>query len=310
MCITSLIGLFDEMVKMVSAKYLMTSHVNQDFVENSFGIIRGMGGFNLKPTQVDVIHRIKKLIVGRRFNQSMGTNSNTTEDQNFLSSNSLLALMTVEEEEKFPFRSPVVQNNMIEDILDIESHVESKDINLKDLGLYDKCEEGGKEFVAGFITKTLGNKCPELVKNPSEFTQENGMWIRMLSDGGLTEPSTYWLSHFRKFEEYFEVFNPNGKLNQDYDIVKRLTSFLIGSYPAVSEKAIKLYAKTRTMIRIAAMNRQAESKKFLFQEQRRNMNRGILLEDPNENTEDCEEVEDMQAEENVEEMLNIIYSEK
>ena len=103
------------MEKIVPEKYIMTSHINQDYVENRFGIIRGLGGFNMKPNQVDVIHRVKKLVVGQRFNQAMGCNVISNEDNHFLTFKSLRALMSNPDEVKFPLRNPIVNDSMFHD---------------------------------------------------------------------------------------------------------------------------------------------------------------------------------------------------
>jgi len=98
--------------------------------------------------------------------------------------------------------------------------------------------------------------------------------VRLLQEGELIEPSSFWFSYFRKFDEFFEAFYPNGKVNMDPDVVKRFANLLSTHYPSVPEKVIGLYSRTRTMIRIAAMNKDTENRKFIFQERRRNLSIG------------------------------------
>ena len=124
--------------------------------------------------------------------------------------------------------------------------------------------------------------------------------------------NSFGIVHWRwaKFEEYFEIFHPNGTVNQDFDIVKRLGNFLVTNFPAIPEKAIHLYAKTRTMIRISALNNAAESRKFIFQENRRNYNNRLDTEnqehngDISESEDDAdEELQNEEGEQTVEELL-------
>jgi len=71
-------------------------------VENSFGIIRGAGGFKMKPDEVQAMSRVKKIIVGKRFSTSLATNTQSAEEQTFISSTSLRCLMSGKRGEKFP----------------------------------------------------------------------------------------------------------------------------------------------------------------------------------------------------------------
>jgi hypothetical protein len=200
----------------------------------------------------------------------------------------------------FPFSHAVE-----EEIADIDPEVEIKDISIHDLSIYEKCEEGGKEYVAGFISAKLMEKYPDLSRHRSEYTPENGLWVRMLSEGGMVEPSAFWFSYFRKFEEYFDAIHPYGKVSREPDIVKRLTEILIRNYKEVPERAIKLYATTRTMIRISSINRQSESRKFELQERRRNSNTGPVTEEEPEH-EDHENVQDVMKDEDIDEFLGLL----
>ena len=307
--IHSLLGLYQEMASRVHAKYIMTSRLNQDFVENSFGIIRGAGGFNMKPDQVQCINRVKRIIVGKRFNKSMATNTQSCEDQTFLSSASLKCLVSAPKDmNSLNFQFP---DSIQEEIDEIDTSVHIKDVNFNDLSLYGRCEEGGREYVAGFIAKKLLDQYPELARKPSQFSPDNALWIRLLSEGGLKEPSTMWFSYFRKFEEFFEAIHPYGKVNKEYSIIARLVQLLTKNYPSVPVKVIQLYATTRTSIRIATINKAVESRKFLLQERRRNMNNEPEPEQVVEQTENLEldifeEVQNVGVEGNLEELLDLL----
>jgi hypothetical protein len=84
------------------------------------------------------------------------------------------------------------------------------------------------------------SKYRELARRPTDYTGENAFWLRLLSDGGLTEPSALWFSYFRKFDKFFETFHPYGKIGRDFNVVKNLTDFLTRQFPIIPVKAIQL----------------------------------------------------------------------
>jgi hypothetical protein len=55
-----------------------------------------MGGQNIRPNAADATHRIKKLVVGKRFNQSLHVNSASLEQGSFTSAKSFTALVSSE----------------------------------------------------------------------------------------------------------------------------------------------------------------------------------------------------------------------
>jgi len=81
-----------------------------------------------------------------------------------------------------PPRNISFPEETIEDITNIDTCVEFKEISFDQLTLYERCEEGGKEYVAGFIASKLGETFPELARKPSQYSSENALWIRLLSD--------------------------------------------------------------------------------------------------------------------------------
>ena len=61
----SLLNLFEELREKRGVKFLLTSHLNQDCLENFFSCVRGTGGTYTHPTTSECINRIRSLIVGR-----------------------------------------------------------------------------------------------------------------------------------------------------------------------------------------------------------------------------------------------------
>lgn len=60
----SLMNLFSDLEIIYDMKYIITRRLNQDVVENFFGIIRQMGGANDHPSSVVFKQRLKKYIIG------------------------------------------------------------------------------------------------------------------------------------------------------------------------------------------------------------------------------------------------------
>ena len=96
-------------------------------------------------------------------------------------------------------------------------------------------------------------------------TPENGFWIRKISEGNLSEPSSVWISQFKKFEEIFKTLNPKNTISKQRNVIN-LTSVLNFEFPDIPTEVIHYYSRVRTFVRIASLNREIEVKKFKFQE--------------------------------------------
>ena len=61
----SLLGLREALHKRYKVDFLLTSHLNQDCIENLFSRVRALGGSYTHPTSTEFIYRMRKLIVGK-----------------------------------------------------------------------------------------------------------------------------------------------------------------------------------------------------------------------------------------------------
>ena len=61
----SLLSLFDELKTKRGVEFILTSHLNQDCLENFFSRVRAIGVTYVHPTSVEFVHRIRNLIVGK-----------------------------------------------------------------------------------------------------------------------------------------------------------------------------------------------------------------------------------------------------
>jgi len=156
----------------------------------------------------------------------------------------------------------------MEELAEVDTEVELVSFTAEDLGLQARCEEGRKEYVAGFIARKF--KEDYLNLSCSNPIGGNGVWVPMLSSGGLTQPSQVWFSYFRKFEELFEIFHKNGGVDKNFGVVKRFADYLNENYPEVPQEITSYYSKVRTIIRITNINKRIEDRKFIMQERSRN----------------------------------------
>ena len=86
----SLLALFDDLREKRGLEFLLTSHLNQDCLENFFSRVRALGGTNTHPTTVQFIHRLKHLIVGKSSDLVVKTAPVEMEDDNQSTENSAI----------------------------------------------------------------------------------------------------------------------------------------------------------------------------------------------------------------------------
>lgn len=77
MSIKSLKLLFLDLKSEFKIEYIATHKVNQDALENLFGQLRSRGGLNDHPTPLDVLNRLRLIILGR--NSMSPSKMNTTD---------------------------------------------------------------------------------------------------------------------------------------------------------------------------------------------------------------------------------------
>ncbi|CAL1289415.1 unnamed protein product [Larinioides sclopetarius] len=86
MTIASLYGLYEDLMPL-DVKFILTSRLNQDCLENFFSKIRGVGHFYDHPLPSEVRHRIRLLLLGKNVDDipfSSATNTLPCEDKSLL----------------------------------------------------------------------------------------------------------------------------------------------------------------------------------------------------------------------------------
>ncbi|OXA37408.1 Transposable element P transposase [Folsomia candida] len=189
--IRSLQDVFDDMKDRYGIKYILTSRLNQDYLENIFSQIRGLNGFKLNPDALEFMYRMKTLICNWNLTApATGSVLVDAEDAAMVTSEVLKSLMSSQREEEMS-TGPVIS----------------------ELQLDQFNELGDREFGSqngGHNLSTAGRN------------QRSPFWVDFLSNGNLIEPSTMWYSTVKKFEDIFTILHPNMKIDMKPKVVRRI----------------------------------------------------------------------------------------
>jgi hypothetical protein len=80
-------------------------------------------------------------------------------------------------------------------------------------------------------------------------------WIDLLSRGGLTEPSDFWLNRAIEMETDFELYHGNNSLKKGPGVMKNLVEELKIKYTDVPEQVLFTFVRIRTFIRLKYLDR-------------------------------------------------------
>ena len=201
--------------------YLLTHKLNQDFVENLFSAIRGMGGSDTHPDPVTFCNRIRILKIQPNFD----------------------AVKRLIEEKKTS-----VEFSLVDEILE-EPFIASQLVSEADVDLV-KFDESAQEYVAGYIAFRLGI--------PSEEPTADS-WTALQSHGGLKGASEQTLSEVKLMDKAFNVVHGVGaRLNTEMkvDPIQTTVTEIKKRCPQINSEVIELFTKIKYFARIRALNEQ------------------------------------------------------
>ena len=216
--INSVRSLFDELRK-EGFSYLLTHKLNQDFVENLFSAIRGMGGSDTNPDPVTFCNRIRILKIQQNYDP--------------------IKLLIAE-------RKTSVELSPVDEILQ-EPFIASELASENDVDL-TKFDEGAQEYVAGYISYRLG--IPSM---------EPTGWTALQSHGGLKGASEQTLADVKLMDRAFNfVHGVGAQLNSEMksEPIKTTTIEIKKRCPDVQSEVIELFTKIKYHARIKAINEQ------------------------------------------------------
>ena len=117
------------------------------------------------------MHRVKRIIIGRNFHHSSASNNEKSDCTQF-SSDEYVLLSESTSRNLHPIAAST--DDLILRSNDISLESSPRDICLEDLRTSDICEEGGIEYVAGYVAMKLFDKFPHLRRDLKSQTPQNG----------------------------------------------------------------------------------------------------------------------------------------
>lgn len=217
--------LLPDLKRRFHADFILTRRLNQDVLENFFGVIRAKGGLHDHPNALEFKFRLRSYILGKNegaYSEFSNVESDDTPDLPI--SGSLACKL--ESKSK-----PIEQNNVQEEVIDAELH---------------ELEYDGLVNLAGFI-------CYKIQDESSETRETlNYTWTDHLSEGGLHKPSEHFISQMEQLEKCFKMFNGNSLF-----ITKNYIQQLMDKSRDIecSEKAKRLFFRSRMYFRIKELNK-------------------------------------------------------
>ncbi|KAF0308512.1 Transposable element P transposase [Amphibalanus amphitrite] len=259
-------------------QFVLTSHLNQDCLENCFSQIRSLGGANTTPNAVEVRSRLKVLLMAPapQVAASSGRAVLQLEPSDLMSTS------------RAPQQLPCVSNEALEGLLiqfeepdqelaareDNEaegayqavaappssSHEEVTPLQSESATAGDeRLEREALAFVAGFVAA----KCRHLDAGLGQTTDQAppssvpSSWVRALSRGRLTVPSPNWMTIVEEFEVIFRLMMGDTVDGQS-GIVQRLLAALQVKRPSLDARIARKLVTTRVHLRIRSLNQRQD----------------------------------------------------
>ncbi len=201
--IESLRGLYRDFMKKHHGRYLLTSRLNQDCLENFFFRIRRLGGFYDHPQATEVRNRIQLLILSSgKVETIISPHSSVATDaaSNGSTSQSVHGESTVDADDDLTFLPYSLFIRIEEDNQECQN-VSNDTTNLPEDSLMDdtavNCGKDALNYIAGYIAFQCATG------HFGVIDQEQAEWIHVLSRDGLRVPSLHWLDSIKQFQIIF-----------------------------------------------------------------------------------------------------------
>lgn len=229
---TSLRLLFEHLKARFSTKYLLTYRLNQDVLENFFGVIRAKGGLHDHPDALEFKYRLRSYILGRN-EGSLSSFGNVEEDDT--------PDLPIEEVNLCGHYFSAVDDNKEPEEPSDSTTLNSVDIELSDI------EYDGLENLAGYICY----KMKHLDTSTSTTSTSSYTWVSHLSEGGLSKPSSEFMIQLEELEKIFRSVNKDSLLiSKNY--LKKLVE--MSSHVLCEEKTKLLFFRSRMFFRMRQLN--------------------------------------------------------
>jgi len=234
MNMSSLRGLLYSYMRSLGMRYIMTSHINQDCLENLFSQVRGLGRFYDNPLPTEFKARLKIVLLTSKLPQLSQCSRVQHEggEDGFLSAQLLQPSLGNYEQEILD------TSNICEAIRSTEASVKVPTAALVQNVANTMSGQNGRKYVAGYIAFKLkqSNLSAGLVTMPNI----DGEWLSVLSRGRLTSSS-------------FSAIHGKS-LSSQTGIVGMLRDHIRSAFPEVDDDVIKFYSRIRIFIRMRELN--------------------------------------------------------
>jgi len=261
--IHSMRGLFHDLSgHSMRINFILTHRLNQDLAENAFSVIRKTGAYNDSPSPVDAKRRLKLMMLSWSGQNLKNCPVQAEDDQPFLTGTMIKSLIECAQSEiQCEPQQPVFLPDADFEVNEFRED-DFTEVMLA-MGFSERCEQGGKEYLAGFVASKLRSSNPELAATVIEIDQvKTTSWVSALSKGNLVVPSIRWRNDCELLHQEFEQFHDNrDKLNRNTGVLKGFCEALGNRYPLISKSALQKYIKVRLFIRIKHLNRKMEEKR-------------------------------------------------
>lgn len=236
-------------------KYILTSKVNQDALENLFSQLRSMGGLNDHPSPLNALYRLRMIILGK--NPGVVSNQSNTSDSN----NEEFLVATTIKQVDLKLNNVFENTNNIESCTDTASDNESMESNCNEK---NEMVQDAVEYLAGWVARTYRHKFPELgltttEQNSNEKTHGHDYvmpsWISHLSYGGLIVPSYDFKIKILRIERLFKKITRQ-QIPKGQGVVKSLTKKIFNRMEMADKyyPVVQKYIKQRVLIRMKYLN--------------------------------------------------------
>lgn len=194
------------MISRYNLKYILTYRLNQDVLENFFGVIRAKGGLHDHPDQLEFKYRLRSYILGR--NDGIISDAGNVENDDTpdleKSEKSLTGTVIFVRSVSIGAVTFYIAGKIFGD-LNVDANTEEPvEQELTDMQ-YD-----GLENLAGYICHRLKDDLPDIVSKNEKFATYS--WVDHLSEGGLSKPTQKTMQHMQELQHIFETKNGQGLL--------------------------------------------------------------------------------------------------
>ncbi len=229
------------------AKFLMTSRINQDVVENLFSRIRYLGACNdYHPGPAEFKRRLKALLLARSADF-------------VVNSAPVKTVVDCDKDEDVTLTQQLVQGvcgtECATDVIEeIDLGRQEAVVTVQQQAEID-CTSEATKYLAGYVAFKFKKSHPELGEGGTLDPPVSCPWIDAYSYGGLMRPSASWLEQFVRLEGEFHNFH-GGDIRRESQIIHKLERELARTMPEVPADVRNFYSKMRTHIRIRYLRMQ------------------------------------------------------